>query len=202
METYSIRRGDTLSAIASRYGTSAQVLARQNGITNPNMIQAGQSLRVPARTEQTPGRQPTGHSMVDSFEPAQRQNTSGVRGSRALAETARRNATARRGGHCARGVENTLRDAMGVNIHANANRLDNQLPRNRFREVNMPLEQALRTPGLVLTWERSNHSQGGLRYGHTAITSGDGRTTYSDIVDHNTTGRGRTGLRVFEPINA
>lgn len=43
---YTVRRGDTLSAIASRYGTTYQKLAQMNGIANPNKIYAGQRIRV------------------------------------------------------------------------------------------------------------------------------------------------------------
>lgn len=43
---YTIRRGDTLSAIASRYGTTYQKLAAMNGIADPNRIYAGQRIRV------------------------------------------------------------------------------------------------------------------------------------------------------------
>ena len=41
-----IGRGDTLSGIASRYGTTYQHLAEINGIKNPNLIYAGQRIRV------------------------------------------------------------------------------------------------------------------------------------------------------------
>lgn len=43
---YTIKRGDTLSAIASRYGTTYQKLAAMNGIADPNRIYAGQRIRV------------------------------------------------------------------------------------------------------------------------------------------------------------
>lgn len=43
---YTIRRGDTLSAIAARYGTTYQKLAAMNGIADPNRIYAGQRIRV------------------------------------------------------------------------------------------------------------------------------------------------------------
>lgn len=43
---YTVRSGDTLSGIASRYGTTWQKLQAMNGISNPNMIYAGQKLRV------------------------------------------------------------------------------------------------------------------------------------------------------------
>lgn len=44
--TYTVRRGDTLSGIASRYGTSWQALARKNGIANANRIYPGQVIRI------------------------------------------------------------------------------------------------------------------------------------------------------------
>ncbi|MGC4122473.1 MAG: peptidoglycan-binding protein [Myxococcales bacterium] len=50
MTTYTIRSGDTLSAIASRYNTSVERLASANGIRNPNVISAGQTLNIPGAT--------------------------------------------------------------------------------------------------------------------------------------------------------
>lgn len=46
--TYTIRRGDTLSGLAQRYNTTTQNLAQLNGIENPDLIYAGDTLRVPA----------------------------------------------------------------------------------------------------------------------------------------------------------
>ena len=43
---YTVQSGDTLSGIASRYGTSYQKIAQLNGIGNPNLIYVGQRLRV------------------------------------------------------------------------------------------------------------------------------------------------------------
>lgn len=43
---YTVRSGDTLSGIASKYGTTYQKLAQMNGITNPNLIYPGQRIRV------------------------------------------------------------------------------------------------------------------------------------------------------------
>lgn len=43
---YTIRSGDTLSGIASKYGTTYQHLAQINGIVNPDKIYAGQKIRV------------------------------------------------------------------------------------------------------------------------------------------------------------
>lgn len=46
---YVVRRGDSLGAIAARYGVSVSALARANGIRNPNLIYAGQRLVIPGR---------------------------------------------------------------------------------------------------------------------------------------------------------
>ena len=43
---YVVKRGDTLSAIASKFGTTYQHLAQLNNIANPNKIYAGQKLRI------------------------------------------------------------------------------------------------------------------------------------------------------------
>ena len=43
---YVVKRGDTLSGIASKYGTTYQQLAKINGIANPNKIYPGQKIRV------------------------------------------------------------------------------------------------------------------------------------------------------------
>mgnify|MGYP000944283074 CR=1 FL=1 len=45
---YVVKPGDNLSAIAAKYGTSWQYLAAINGLANPNYIQVGQVLKVPA----------------------------------------------------------------------------------------------------------------------------------------------------------
>jgi GH25 family lysozyme M1 (1,4-beta-N-acetylmuramidase) len=43
---YVVKRGDTLSAIASKFGTTYQHLAQLNNIANPNKIYAGQKLII------------------------------------------------------------------------------------------------------------------------------------------------------------
>lgn len=43
---YTVRVGDNLSNIAGRYGTSYQSIASLNGLTNPNLIYAGQTLKI------------------------------------------------------------------------------------------------------------------------------------------------------------
>lgn len=44
---YIVKTGDTLSAIAAKYGTTYQALAAYNSIVNPSLIYAGQKIRIP-----------------------------------------------------------------------------------------------------------------------------------------------------------
>lgn len=43
---YTVRRGDTLSAIARKYSTTVNAIAGLNGIQNPNLIYVGQILKI------------------------------------------------------------------------------------------------------------------------------------------------------------
>lgn len=44
--TYTVKKGDTLSEIADKYGTTYQTIAKENGIKNPNVIKVGQKLKI------------------------------------------------------------------------------------------------------------------------------------------------------------
>ena len=46
IQTHIVQYGETLSSIAAKYGTTYQALASLNGLSNPNMIYAGQALKV------------------------------------------------------------------------------------------------------------------------------------------------------------
>lgn len=43
---HTVKSGETLSGIAAKYGTTYQVLAQRNGLSNPNLIFVGQKLRI------------------------------------------------------------------------------------------------------------------------------------------------------------
>ena len=43
---YTVKKGDTLSGIAAKYGTTYQELAKYNGIQNPNLIHVGQKIKI------------------------------------------------------------------------------------------------------------------------------------------------------------
>ena len=46
---YVVRKGDTVSGIAWRYGVSWQAVAHYNGLHNPNYVRAGQCLYIPPK---------------------------------------------------------------------------------------------------------------------------------------------------------
>jgi len=74
-QTYTVQRGDTLSAIALRYGVSMWTLAQLNGIRNPSFIYVGQVLRIPgggSSAPPTPSPAPTGGRWIDVDLSAQR----------------------------------------------------------------------------------------------------------------------------------
>jgi LysM repeat protein len=45
--TYKVKSGDTLSAIAARFGTTTRVLVQLNGIADPSRIRIGQIIKLP-----------------------------------------------------------------------------------------------------------------------------------------------------------
>ncbi len=49
VDTYRVRRGDTLSSISARFGVSVAALAKANRLSDPNCILEGQRLRIPKK---------------------------------------------------------------------------------------------------------------------------------------------------------
>lgn len=45
-KTYTVKKGDTLSAIAKKYKTTVEKLAKANNIKNPNIINIGQVIKI------------------------------------------------------------------------------------------------------------------------------------------------------------
>lgn len=43
---YTVKKGDTLSSIAKKYNTTYQKIAKDNNISNPNIIHTGQKLKI------------------------------------------------------------------------------------------------------------------------------------------------------------
>src|SRR5437016_6584269 len=52
---YTIKAGDSLSAIAAHYGITTAALMLANGITNPNLLTVGQVIIIPPPDFATPG---------------------------------------------------------------------------------------------------------------------------------------------------
>ena len=74
-QTYTVRRGDTLSAIALRFGVSVWALTQTNSIRNPALIYVGQVLRIPSGGSSAPpppSPAPTGGRWIDVNLSAQR----------------------------------------------------------------------------------------------------------------------------------
>ena len=49
-KTYTVVKGDTLSEMAQKYGTTVDTLVQLNGIKDPNLIVVGQVLKLPGST--------------------------------------------------------------------------------------------------------------------------------------------------------
>lgn len=167
------------------------------GVASRETIDTLPARRASRRTAE-PAAEPTTRAPVDAAPPGSPASAS------RLVNTIRQVEREMSGtGRCAAAVNEAIRRTYRVPMSGNGNQVDNNLPRSHFRELNIPLEEALRRPGLVLTWERTN-TRLGSRYGHTAITTGDGRTSVSDYTEGDTMAgsrrMGRQGLRVFEPI--
>jgi soluble lytic murein transglycosylase-like protein len=56
-QTYVVKPGDTLSSIASRYGTTVSAIAFANALRNPNVIVIGKRLTIPGRQQASAQRQ-------------------------------------------------------------------------------------------------------------------------------------------------
>nr|MBN1228252.1 LysM peptidoglycan-binding domain-containing protein [Anaerolineae bacterium] len=52
--THVVQRGETLTAIASRYGTSVWTLAQVNTIANPSLLYIGQTIMIPEGSDVSP----------------------------------------------------------------------------------------------------------------------------------------------------
>ena len=201
---YIVRSGDTMSSIASHHGVSLSALVAANSqIKNPNRIYPGQTVHLPG------GKASSGssgsHGTTGTGQTNAPSHVNGVNSSQKLANDARSVAMSMGGYHsqglCATGVSRAIQKAYGIKVWGNGNQIDDNLPRNKFKQIDIPLSEALKIPGLVLTWEKTSTALGS-KYGHTAITLGDGHSSASDFIENNTIAgnASRSGLKIFMPI--
>ena len=55
MTLYTVKKGDTLTRIAHLHGVTVDQIVKENGIKNPDKINAGQQLRIPGSAEKESG---------------------------------------------------------------------------------------------------------------------------------------------------
>lgn len=66
---YTVAKGDTLSAIAQRNNTSVDSLAKTNNISNPNLINVGQKIKLPSVISPMPSEIKTGANFAQVSSP-------------------------------------------------------------------------------------------------------------------------------------
>ncbi|MBX7099413.1 MAG: LysM peptidoglycan-binding domain-containing protein [Myxococcaceae bacterium] len=202
--TYTVHRGDTLGAIANRFHTSVGAIASANHIRNPNVISVGQRLKINGGGTSSTGGSSGTNGTSSTSGPTSVDGIKVTPAMRRLAAEGKKVAFQMGGyrgqGKCALGVHTAMAKALGIRVYGNGNETDNNLPRSKFRELHIPLSEALKIPGLILTWEHTSSTLG-RKYGHTAITQGNGRSSTSDFYENNTLAAGgRSGLKIFLPL--
>lgn len=191
--SYRIKSGDTLGAIAKRFGTTVASLARANNIRNVNFIVAGKTLKIPGRSDsfsktssakkKTPARSTSSSSKTYGPKAAKLANVA-----RGVAQSMNTR------GWCARGVANSLEKAgLRVPRQPSAYMYANVLSRDsRFKEIRVSNPRNL-PPGAIIV-----HARGGGAHkvhGHIAISLGNGREA-SDHIQSMLVSR---SYRVFVP---
>ncbi len=66
---YIVQAGDTLGSIAARFGVTVNAIMAANGLTNPNVLSAGESLTIPAPGSAPPTAQPGPASLLPTNPP-------------------------------------------------------------------------------------------------------------------------------------
>lgn len=66
---YTVKKGDTLSHIAKRYGTTYQYLAKINNIPNPNLIYVGQKIIISGASSSSSSSGSSSSSSSSSYKP-------------------------------------------------------------------------------------------------------------------------------------
>lgn len=65
-DSYTVKAGDTLSAIANKYNTTVETLAKHNELSNPNLIRVGEDIEIPIAVV-TPKPKPVVQKSIDQL---------------------------------------------------------------------------------------------------------------------------------------
>jgi membrane-bound lytic murein transglycosylase D len=106
---YRVRRGDTLSRIAARFGVRTKDLMAANGIRSANKIRVGQVLEIPGRSRVVVASAPSAAADAVSAEPTRTVSTSStyrVRSGDTLGRIAKRHGVSERALADANGIRN------------------------------------------------------------------------------------------------
>jgi len=97
-ETYTVQKGDTLSAIAKKNGTTVDEIVSKNGIQDANKISVGQNLTINETTEETTeaSATPTTTESAQSAESTQSESTQTTNTSLSSSEAAAKEEIAQR----------------------------------------------------------------------------------------------------------
>lgn len=67
MTLYTVKRGDTLTRIAHAHGVTVDQITKENGIRNPDIIHAGQQLRIPDNQSAGSAEQEKGQTLPEAI---------------------------------------------------------------------------------------------------------------------------------------
>ena len=102
-------------------------------------------------------------------------------------------------GWCAKGVSTAVQRTHGFYPGGNGNQIGTGLLNSgKYKQVNLSLADALKIPGLIFSWQKTA-TEAGQKYGHTAISQGNGKDSSCDYYEYNTIDKcgGRTGMTVY-----
>ncbi len=199
---YRIAPGDTLSKLASRYGTSVSALMKANPyIKNASRIFAGRTLRIPGASDSyaasnTGSNASKPKSVVSSVVSTIKGKFSSAADH--LANVARNVASKMNSrGWCARGVMNAL-EAAGLKVPRvpSAWMAASKLAADpRFKEVKLTDAQIKQLPPGAIIVSGAYNSPGNP-HGHIAVSLGNGKEASDHIANIRTNGT----QRVFIPV--
>lgn len=198
---YTIRPGDTLSALAARFKTSVTALAKANNIKNVDLIFSGASLKVGGGKDSFENAGAAGAAGGASRASGPSSVSSSEFGGSATKLAQAAEATGNRlnsRGWCAKGVADSLANAGfgGIPRQPSAYMYADVLARDsRFKEVQLTDDQIRKLPpGAVVVSDKFNSP--GNPHGHIAVTLGNGRESSDHLGNLYLAGT----QRVFIPV--